>query len=43
MSTALTHAPRYAPGQSRAVPRLLIALAFVLTSIFVVAPLVFIF
>ena len=40
MSTlALTRAP----GQSRAVPRLLIALAFVLTAVFVVAPLVFIF
>ena len=39
MSTAsLTHAP----GQSRAAPRLLIGLAFVLTAIFVVAPLVFI-
>ncbi|HRM76653.1 MAG TPA: sulfate ABC transporter permease subunit, partial [Paracoccus sp. (in: a-proteobacteria)] len=33
----------HAPGQSRAVPRLLIALAFGLTAIFVVAPLVFIF
>nr|MBP8932500.1 ABC transporter permease subunit [Paracoccus sp. (in: a-proteobacteria)] len=33
----------HAPGQSRAVPRLLIALAFALTAIFVVAPLVFIF
>ena len=33
----------HAPGQSRAVPRLLIALAFVLTAVFVVAPLVFIF
>ncbi|MBT0778679.1 MULTISPECIES: sulfate ABC transporter permease subunit CysW [Paracoccus] len=40
MSTvALTHAP----GQSRAVPRLLIGLAFALTAIFVVAPLAFIF
>ncbi|SIP96759.1 sulfate transport system permease protein [Paracoccus thiocyanatus] len=36
---ALSHAP----GQSRAVPRLLIGLAFVLTAILVVAPLVFIF
>ncbi len=33
----------HAPGQSRAVPRLLIGLAFGLTAIFVVAPLVFIF
>ncbi|MFC3568711.1 sulfate ABC transporter permease subunit CysW [Paracoccus sp. TOH] len=38
-SIALTHAP----GQSRAAPRLLIALAFVLTAVFVVAPLAFIF
>ncbi|QLH15021.1 sulfate ABC transporter permease subunit CysW [Paracoccus pantotrophus] len=38
-TVALTHAP----GQSRAVPRLLIALAFTLTAIFVVAPLAFIF
>lgn len=37
--TALTHAP----GQSRAMPRLLIGLAVVLTAILVVAPLVFIF
>ncbi|SMO52385.1 sulfate ABC transporter permease subunit CysW [Paracoccus laeviglucosivorans] len=37
--TALTHAP----GQSRAVPRLLIGLAFFLTAIFVVAPMAFIF
>ena len=33
----------HAPGQSRAVPRLLIALAFALTAIFVVAPLACIF
>lgn len=33
----------HAPGQSRAVPRLLIGLAVLLTAIFVLAPLVFIF
>ena len=43
MSMAQTPASQYAPGQSRAVPRLLIGLAFVLTAIFVVAPLAFIF